>query len=53
MTSRADVVENEKHNCYKEEMMNEAIENLQNLDETTFARKVCTSVEFSYSALEA
>ncbi|OPJ67426.1 putative ATP-dependent RNA helicase DDX58 [Patagioenas fasciata monilis] len=40
VTSKAEVVENEKYNCYKEEMMNEAIENLQNLDETTFTRKI-------------
>ncbi|KAK2531173.1 Ddx58 [Columba guinea] len=40
VTSREDVVENEKHNCYKEEMMNEAIENLQNWDETKFASKI-------------
>ncbi|NXG80674.1 DDX58 helicase, partial [Baryphthengus martii] len=40
VTSKAEVVENEKNNCYKEEMMNEAIEKLQNWDEATFARKV-------------
>lgn len=52
VTSKTEVVENEKHNRYKEEMMNEAIEKLQNWDETTFARKVCTFVEFSYSNLQ-
>ncbi|XP_074935456.1 antiviral innate immune response receptor RIG-I isoform X2 [Phalacrocorax aristotelis] len=41
VTNKAEVVEYEKHNRYKEEMMNEAIENLQNWDETTFARKIC------------
>ncbi|XP_064294901.1 antiviral innate immune response receptor RIG-I isoform X2 [Phalacrocorax carbo] len=41
VTSKAEVVEYEKHNRYKEEMMNEAIERLQNWDETTFARKIC------------
>ncbi|KFP10984.1 putative ATP-dependent RNA helicase DDX58, partial [Egretta garzetta] len=40
VTSKSEVVENEKHNRYKEEMMNEAIEKLQNWDETTFARKI-------------
>ncbi|NXJ32467.1 DDX58 helicase, partial [Ciconia maguari] len=40
VTSKTEVVENEKHNRYKEEMMNEAIEELQNWDEATFARKV-------------
>ncbi|NWQ82138.1 DDX58 helicase, partial [Columbina picui] len=40
VTSKAEVVENEKYNRYKEEMMNEAIEKLQNWDETTFARKI-------------
>lgn len=49
VTSKTEVVENEKYNRHKEEMMNEAIEKLQNWDETTFARTVCTSVEFSYS----
>ncbi|XP_032532119.1 probable ATP-dependent RNA helicase DDX58 isoform X2 [Chiroxiphia lanceolata] len=39
VTSKVEVVENEKQNRYKEEMMNAAIENLQNWDETTFARK--------------
>lgn len=53
VTSKTEVVENEKQNRYKEEMMNEAIEELQNWDETRFARKVCTSVEFSYSNLQA
>ncbi|XP_010145307.1 PREDICTED: probable ATP-dependent RNA helicase DDX58, partial [Eurypyga helias] len=43
VTNKTEVVENEKHNRYKEEMMNEAIEKLQDWDETTFARKVCTS----------
>uniref|UniRef100_A0A8C3URD7 RNA helicase n=1 Tax=Catharus ustulatus TaxID=91951 RepID=A0A8C3URD7_CATUS len=41
VTSKTEVVENEKLNCYKEEMMNAAIEELQNWDETTFARTVC------------
>ncbi|KAM6289427.1 antiviral innate immune response receptor RIG-I [Aegotheles albertisi] len=40
VTSKTEVVENEKHNRYKEEMMNEAIERLQNWDETTFAVKI-------------
>ncbi|NWX39171.1 DDX58 helicase, partial [Steatornis caripensis] len=40
VTSKTEVVENEKHNRYKEEMMNEAIEKLQNWDETAFARKI-------------
>ncbi|XP_071437257.1 LOW QUALITY PROTEIN: antiviral innate immune response receptor RIG-I [Pithys albifrons albifrons] len=40
VTSKIEVVENEKQNRYKEEMMNAAIENLQNWDETTFARKM-------------
>ncbi|XP_075383456.1 antiviral innate immune response receptor RIG-I isoform X3 [Mycteria americana] len=40
VTSKTEVVENEKHNRYKEEMMNEAIEKLQNWDEATFARKI-------------
>ncbi|PKU47530.1 hypothetical protein llap_2172 [Limosa lapponica baueri] len=40
VTSKIEVVENEKNNRYKEEMMNEAIEKLQNWDETTFARKI-------------
>ncbi|KAM6033532.1 antiviral innate immune response receptor RIG-I isoform 2-T2 [Chlamydotis macqueenii] len=40
VTSKTEVVENEKHNRYKEEMMNEAIEKLQNWDETTFTRKI-------------
>lgn len=53
VTSKAEVVENEKYNSYKEEIMNEAIEKLQNWNETIFTRKVCTSVEFSYSTLEA
>ncbi|NWR22876.1 DDX58 helicase, partial [Emberiza fucata] len=41
VTSKTEVVENEKLNSYKEEMMNAAIEKLQNWDETTFARKIC------------
>ncbi|NXS21227.1 DDX58 helicase, partial [Mystacornis crossleyi] len=41
VTSKREVVENEKQNNYKEEMMNAAIEKLQNWDETTFARKIC------------
>ncbi|KFP91126.1 putative ATP-dependent RNA helicase DDX58, partial [Apaloderma vittatum] len=40
VTSKTEVVESEKHNRYKEEMMNEAIENLQTWDEKTFARKI-------------
>ncbi|NXW57640.1 DDX58 helicase, partial [Eurystomus gularis] len=40
VTSKTEVVENEKYNRYKEEMMDEAIEKLQDWDETTFARKV-------------
>ncbi|KFO90755.1 putative ATP-dependent RNA helicase DDX58, partial [Buceros rhinoceros silvestris] len=40
VTSKTEVVENEKQNRYKEEMMNEAIEELQNWDETRFARKI-------------
>ncbi|XP_058679453.1 antiviral innate immune response receptor RIG-I [Ammospiza caudacuta] len=40
VTSKTEVVENEKRNSYKEEMMNAAIEKLQNWDETTFARKI-------------
>ncbi|XP_039589083.1 antiviral innate immune response receptor RIG-I isoform X3 [Passer montanus] len=40
VTSKTEVVENEKLNIYKEEMMNAAIEKLQNWDETTFARKI-------------
>ncbi|NXA84549.1 DDX58 helicase, partial [Thryothorus ludovicianus] len=41
VTSKTEVVENEKLNNCKEEMMNAAIEKLQNWDETTFARKIC------------
>ncbi|NXB20582.1 DDX58 helicase, partial [Rhagologus leucostigma] len=40
VTSKTEVVENEKQNSYKEEMMNAAIEKLQDWDETTFARKI-------------
>ncbi|NWR94488.1 DDX58 helicase, partial [Furnarius figulus] len=40
VTSKTEVVENEKQNRYKEQMMNAAIENLQNWDETRFARKI-------------
>ncbi|NXU12873.1 DDX58 helicase, partial [Pardalotus punctatus] len=40
VTSKIEVVENEKQNNYKEEMMNAAIEKLQNWDEATFARKI-------------
>ncbi|KAM6304297.1 antiviral innate immune response receptor RIG-I isoform 2-T2 [Podargus strigoides] len=40
VTNQIEVVENEKHNHYKEEMMNEAIEKLQNWDETILARKI-------------
>ncbi|NXI83099.1 DDX58 helicase, partial [Rhipidura dahli] len=40
VTSKREVVENEKQNNYKEEMMNAAVEKLQNWDETTFARKI-------------
>lgn len=46
VTSKREVVENEKQNSYKEEMMNAAIEKLQNWDETTFARKVCDLCSF-------
>ncbi|NXM89686.1 DDX58 helicase, partial [Oenanthe oenanthe] len=41
VTSKTEVVENEKLNRYKEEMMNAAIEKLQNWDETTFSRTIC------------
>ncbi|NXR65785.1 DDX58 helicase, partial [Rhadina sibilatrix] len=40
VTSKTEVVENEKLNSYKEEIMNAAIEKLQNWDETTFARTI-------------
>ncbi|NXK46772.1 DDX58 helicase, partial [Chauna torquata] len=40
VTSKTEVVENEKYNRYKEEMMNKAIEKLQGWDEATFARKI-------------
>ncbi|NXK67115.1 DDX58 helicase, partial [Sylvietta virens] len=40
VTSKTEVVENEKLNSYKEEMMNAAIEKLQDWDETTFARTI-------------
>ncbi|NXE55482.1 DDX58 helicase, partial [Casuarius casuarius] len=40
VTSKREVVENEKYNRYKEEMMNEAIEKLQTWDEATFTRKI-------------
>ncbi|KFP82392.1 putative ATP-dependent RNA helicase DDX58, partial [Acanthisitta chloris] len=40
VTDKAEVVEKDKHNHYMEELMNEAIEKLQNWDETTFARKI-------------
>ncbi|NXW82812.1 DDX58 helicase, partial [Alopecoenas beccarii] len=40
VTSKAEVVENEKYNRYKEEIMNKAIEKLQNWDETIFTRKI-------------
>ncbi|NXG66239.1 DDX58 helicase, partial [Hemiprocne comata] len=40
VTSKTEVVENEKHNRYKEEMMNEAIEKLQNWSKTAFVRKI-------------
>ncbi|NXJ99600.1 DDX58 helicase, partial [Corythaixoides concolor] len=40
VTSKTEVVENERHNRFKEEMMKEAIQKLQNWDETTFARKI-------------
>ncbi|KFV82733.1 putative ATP-dependent RNA helicase DDX58, partial [Struthio camelus australis] len=40
VTSKSEVVENEKYNRYKEEMMNAAIEKLQKWDEATFARKI-------------
>ncbi|NXH52093.1 DDX58 helicase, partial [Rhabdornis inornatus] len=41
VTSKTEVVENEKINRYKEEMMNAAIEKLQSWDETTFATTIC------------
>lgn len=41
MTSKTEVVENEKCNRYKEEMMNTAVEKIQEWDEKTFAKKVC------------
>ncbi|NXW78973.1 DDX58 helicase, partial [Hirundo rustica] len=40
VTSKTEVVENEKQNSYKEEMMNAAIEKLQNWDEAKFARRI-------------
>ncbi|XP_033928963.1 antiviral innate immune response receptor RIG-I isoform X3 [Melopsittacus undulatus] len=40
LTNKTEVVEKEKHNRYKEEMMNEAVEKLQNWDKRTFARKI-------------
>ncbi|XP_035418859.2 antiviral innate immune response receptor RIG-I isoform X2 [Cygnus atratus] len=40
VTSKTEVVENEKCNRYKEEMMNKAIEKLQEWDEETFAKKI-------------
>ncbi|XP_063996032.1 antiviral innate immune response receptor RIG-I isoform X4 [Pogoniulus pusillus] len=40
VTNRREVVENEKHNRYKEEMMNGAVEKLQNWDEAAFAAKI-------------
>lgn len=53
VTNKTEVVEKEKHNRYKEEMMNEAVEKLQNWDKRTFARKVCTFEKFSHSDLQA
>lgn len=53
VTSKIEVVENEKLNSYKEEMMNTAIEKLQNWDETTFARKVCDLCNFHTQILKA
>ncbi|XP_030368622.1 probable ATP-dependent RNA helicase DDX58 [Strigops habroptila] len=40
VTNKTEMVEKEKHSRYKEEMMNEAVEKLQNWDERTFARKI-------------
>ncbi|XP_062456356.1 antiviral innate immune response receptor RIG-I isoform X2 [Rhea pennata] len=40
VTSKREVVENEKYNRFKEEMINEAIEELQKCDEATFTRKI-------------
>nr|4A2W_A Chain A, RETINOIC ACID INDUCIBLE PROTEIN I [Anas platyrhynchos]4A2W_B Chain B, RETINOIC ACID INDUCIBLE PROTEIN I [Anas platyrhynchos] len=40
VTSKTEVVENEKCNRYKEEMMNKAVEKIQKWDEETFAKKI-------------
>nr|XP_006123152.1 probable ATP-dependent RNA helicase DDX58 isoform X1 [Pelodiscus sinensis] len=40
VTSKSEVVENERNNIYREEMMNQAIEQLQEWDEDRFARKI-------------
>ncbi|EMP30788.1 Putative ATP-dependent RNA helicase DDX58 [Chelonia mydas] len=40
VTSKSEVAENERNNIYKEEMMNKAIEQLQEWDEEKFARKI-------------
>lgn len=53
VTSKTEVVENEKLNGYKEEMMNAAIEKLQQWDETTFARRVCDFCSFHTQILKA
>ncbi|NXO84617.1 DDX58 helicase, partial [Sitta europaea] len=51
VTSKTEVVENEKLNSYKEEMMNAAIEKLQDWDETTFTRKVCDFLQMKEKRL--
>ncbi|XP_074850793.1 antiviral innate immune response receptor RIG-I isoform X2 [Carettochelys insculpta] len=40
VTSKSEVVENERNNIYREEMMNKAIEQLQQWDEEQFAREI-------------
>ncbi|KAM6230589.1 antiviral innate immune response receptor RIG-I isoform 2-T2 [Porphyrio hochstetteri] len=40
VTNKTEVVENERQNRFKEDMMNEAIEKLQKWDETKFTRKI-------------
>ncbi|KAM4637664.1 antiviral innate immune response receptor RIG-I isoform 5-T6 [Amazona ochrocephala] len=40
LTNKTEVVEKEKQNRYKEEMMNEAVEKLQNWDKRTFGGKI-------------
>ncbi|XP_067409296.1 antiviral innate immune response receptor RIG-I [Emydura macquarii macquarii] len=41
VTSKSEVIENERNNMYREEMMNKAIAQLQKWDEEQFARKIC------------